>query len=78
MAGLWTPALLAQMTGSVAGVCKDENGNPVAGANVEFSNTANGRKYPVKTNKKGEYYSLGIEPGAYNVLITSAGRQSHR
>jgi tetratricopeptide (TPR) repeat protein len=71
IAGLGTPALFAQMTGSVTGVCKDENGNPIAGATVEYFNTANGRKYPVKTNKKGEYYSLGIEPGTYNVTITS-------
>jgi tetratricopeptide (TPR) repeat protein len=72
IAGLYAPMALAQMTGSVAGVCKDENGNPVANATVEYDNTANGRKYQMKTNKKGEYYSLGIEPGAYNVLITSA------
>jgi len=72
IAGLTLPAMMAQMTGSVGGVCKDESGNPIVGATVEFSNTANGRKYPVKTNKKGEYYSLGIEPGSYNVLITSA------
>jgi len=70
--GLCTPAVFAQLTGSVAGVCKDESGNPVSGATVEYDNTANGRKYQVKTNKKGEYYSLGIEPGTYNVVITSA------
>lgn len=69
---LAVPVALAQMTGSVTGVCKDENGNPIAGATVEYENTANGRKYTVKTNKKGEYFSLGIEPGPYNVLITSA------
>lgn len=72
MAGLCTPAAFAQMTGSVTGVCKDENGVPAAGATVEYANTANGRKYQVKTDKKGEYYSLGVEPGTYNVTITSA------
>ena len=60
------------MTGSVGGVCKDESGNPVAGATVEYANTANGRKYTIKTNKKGEYYSLGLEPGQYNIIITAA------
>ena len=72
LAGLCAPAMFGQLTGSVGGVCKDENGNPIAGATVEYDNTANGRKYPVKTDKKGEYYSLGIEPGTYNVVITSA------
>lgn len=72
IAGLCIPVALAQLTGSVAGVCKDESGNPIAGATVEYDNTGNGRKYTVKTTKKGEYYSLGVEPGTYNITITSA------
>ena len=29
----------------------------------------NGQKYTLKTNKKGEYFSLGITPGKYNVRL---------
>ena len=38
-------------------------------------NTDNGRKYNLKTNKKGEYFSLGIEPGKYKVTLTQDGKQ---
>jgi tetratricopeptide (TPR) repeat protein len=75
MAALCVPPVFAQATGSVKGVCKDAQGNPIAGANVEWNNTDNGRKYTLKTNKKGEYFSLGIEPGKYKVVLTQDGKQ---
>jgi tetratricopeptide (TPR) repeat protein len=67
--------VFAQATGSVKGVCKDAQGTPIAGANLEWLNTDNGRKYNLKTNKKGEYFSLGIEPGKYKVTLTLDGKQ---
>jgi tetratricopeptide (TPR) repeat protein len=75
VAALCVPPVFAQATGSVKGVCKDAQGNPIAGANVEWNNTDNGRKYTLKTNKKGEYFSLGIEPGKYKVVLTQDGKQ---
>jgi len=68
MAGLGAPAALAQ-TGSVKGVCKDQQGNLIVGATVEWTSTETGRKYSLKTNNKGEYFSLGISPGKYNVRL---------
>jgi tetratricopeptide (TPR) repeat protein len=75
MAALCIPPVFAQATGSVKGVCKDAQGTPIAGANLEWLNTDNGRKYNLKTNKKGEYFSLGIEPGKYKVTLTLDGKQ---
>ena len=75
VAALCVPPVFAQATGSVKGVCKDAQGNPIMGANLEWSNTDNGRKYNLKTNKKGEYFSLGIEPGKYKVTLTQDGKQ---
>jgi len=75
MAALCVPPVFAQATGTVKGVCKDAQGNPIAGANLEWNNTDNGRKYNLKTNKKGEYFSLGIEPGKYKVTLTQDGKQ---
>jgi len=69
-----SPAL-AQTTGTVKGVCKNMDGTPIVGANLEWNNTDNGRKYNLKTNKKGEYFSLGIEPGTYKVILTQDGKQ---
>ncbi len=36
-------------------------------------NLDNGQKYTLKTNKKGEYFSLGISPGKYNVSLYKNG-----
>ena len=53
--------------GTVKGVCKDDQGNPIADAQLVWHNDDNGRTYKLKTNQKGEYFSLGIEPGSYTV-----------
>jgi len=75
VAALCMPPGFAQATGTVKGVCKDAQGNPIAGANLEWTNTDNGRKYNLKTNKKGEYFSLGIEPGKYKIILSQDGKQ---
>jgi len=67
--GLCVPPVFAQASGSVKGVCKDTQGNPVVDAVVVFANQDNGQKYALKTNKKGEYFSLGVSPGKYNVTL---------
>ena len=67
--GVSLPAAWAQASGTVKGTCKDAGGNPVADAIVVFANQDNGQKYTLKTNKKGEYFSLGIAPGMYNVML---------
>jgi tetratricopeptide (TPR) repeat protein len=36
---------------------------------VVWSNMDNGQKYTLKTNKKGEYFSLGLTPGKYLVTL---------
>ena len=75
VAALCVSPVFAQATGTVKGTCKNLDGTPVVGANVEWANTDNGRKYNLKTNKKGEYFSLGIEPGKYKVTLTQDGKQ---
>jgi tetratricopeptide (TPR) repeat protein len=66
---LGTTSVVAQ-TATVKGVCKDAEGNPVADAQVTWHNDDNGRTFKLKTNKKGEYFSLGIEPGTYTITLT--------
>jgi len=73
--GLSAPLAFAQITGSVKGVCKDDDGKPIAGAEVEWLSTDTGHKYTLKTNNKGEYFSLGINPGRYNVTLYKDGKQ---
>jgi tetratricopeptide (TPR) repeat protein len=63
--GLCVPPVLAQSSGTVKGVAKDNQGNPIADAILVWTNIDNGQKYTIKTNKKGEYFSLGLTPGKY-------------
>ncbi len=67
--GVCVPSVLAQATGSVKGVCKDAQGTPIADAIVLWTNMDNGQKYQLKTNKKGEYFSLGLSPGKYLITV---------
>lgn len=75
VAGLCVPPVFAQATGTVKGVCKDVNGQPITDGVVTFTSTETGRKYQLKTNKKGEYFSLGIAPGKYNIALTRNGQE---
>ncbi len=75
VAALCVPPVFAQATASVKGVCKDVQGNPIAGATVSWYNAETGRKYDIKTNSKGEYFSLGIAPGKYKVTLLRDGQE---
>jgi tetratricopeptide (TPR) repeat protein len=67
--GLCVPPVFAQASGTVKGTCKDQQGNPIVDGVVVFANQDNGQKYTLKTNKKGEYFSLGVAPGSYLVTL---------
>lgn len=76
LAGVFGITAIAQdNTGTVKGVCKDFDGKPITGATLEWVNLNTGRKYSLKTNNKGEYFSLGIDPGKYNVALMKDGKQ---
>lgn len=67
-AALSVPVAFAQSSGTVKGACKDAQGAPIVGALIVFTNLDNGQKYQLKCDKKGEYFSLGLGPGKYNVM----------
>lgn len=76
LVAIWcAPTALAQSSGTVKGVCTDAQGKPIVGATVELINVENGRKYELKTNNKGEYFSLGIAPGKYKVALLQDGKE---
>ncbi len=77
MAVLSVPAAWGQNT-SVKGYLHDTKGEPVAGAVLQFTNKENGRKYELKTNAKGEYYSLGIVSGRYDIVVLKDGKQLYK
>jgi len=67
--GLCVLPVFGQASGTVKGVCKDAQGAPVVDGIVVWTNMDNGQKYTLKTNKKGEYFSLGLSPGKYLVTL---------
>lgn len=64
----------AQSTGMVKGKVMDAANQPVDGAKVviEFADGMN-RRYEVKTNKKGEFIQIGLQPGNYKVVASKEG-----
>jgi tetratricopeptide (TPR) repeat protein len=72
--GLSAVPVWAQSTGTLKGVAKDEAGKPIADATVEFTNTETGRKVTLKTDKKGEYFSVGVPQGTYNAALSANGK----
>ncbi len=71
--GLGAMPALAQMA-TVRGVCKDQDGKPITDGVVEWINLDNNRKIDLKTNKSGEYFSVGIPAGKYNVTLSRDGK----
>ena len=70
--GLCVQPVFAQATGSVKGTVRDADGKPITDGRVEWLSQDTGRKYTLKLNKKGEYFSLGIAPGKYTVTLFGA------
>jgi tetratricopeptide (TPR) repeat protein len=73
--GLCTLHVFGQAMGSVKGVVRDAEGKPIVGVTVEWLGVETGRKYTLKTNGKGEYFSLGITPGKYKLTVSQDGKQ---
>jgi tetratricopeptide (TPR) repeat protein len=73
--GLLAPAAHAQ-TGTARGKVLDAQGQPLVDAKVliEFQGGMT-RKFEVKTNKKGEYMQVGMQPGPYKFTVTKEGYQ---
>ncbi len=68
------PSLWAQL-GAVKGFVHDFDGKPIVGGVVSCYNKENGRKFELKTDKKGEFYSLGVVAGRYNCKILKEGKE---
>jgi tetratricopeptide (TPR) repeat protein len=71
--------LAAAQTTTIKGTVKDREGKPIDSAKVQFKNLDDGTHYELKTNKKGEYFSLGIKPGSYDItLVNKEGQQIYK
>lgn len=74
-ASLCAVPALAQSFGTIKGECKDADGKPITGAVIEMVSSDSGRKYDIKVDNKGGYFSLGIAPETYTVKLLKDGQQ---
>jgi tetratricopeptide (TPR) repeat protein len=76
VAVLLPSAAQAQM-GTARGKVVDDQGQPVPDAKIELSFLGGvTRNYETKTNKKGEFTQVGLQPGNYRVTATKEGFQA--
>ncbi len=70
---LWASPSVAQ-TGQVKGKVVDVKNQPVEGAQVRIEMTDGmTRKYEVKTNRRGEFIQIGLQPGLYKITASKDG-----
>ena len=61
----------AAQTGQVKGKVVDAKNQPIEGATITIEMTEGmTRKYETKTNKRGEYVQIGLQPGNYKITAT--------
>jgi tetratricopeptide (TPR) repeat protein len=67
-AALFMAAPVSAQTGAVKGKVVDAKGEPIEGAVITIQSTeSSARKYTTKSNKKGEYFQIGLSPGNYKI-----------
>ena len=69
---VWTGLIFAQTAGKVSGTVTDENGQPLAGANVVVVGSAFGGA----SDSDGNYYILQVPAGEYEVRADYIGYKS--
>lgn len=68
LAALCATSAWAQTT-TVKGKVTDLDGKPMPNIVIEMTNRDNGRKFTFKTDAKGQYHSIGVNGGVYNVRV---------
>src|SRR5579884_3782293 len=66
-------SILAQGTGSITGVVRDNTGAVVPGAQVTITNTDQGTEFKTTTNSDGEYLEAALPPGNYSLTVSAPG-----
>jgi tetratricopeptide (TPR) repeat protein len=70
----WSAAPAAQTTGIIKGKIVDTKNQPVEGAEVVIESKDSGnRRFKVRSNKRGEYMQIGLQPGVWSVTATKEG-----
>jgi tetratricopeptide (TPR) repeat protein len=65
---------LGTIRGTVRGVVTDKAGNPIEGVTITISNVNyTSINYVIKTNDKGEYFQMGLQPDYYSIKAEKDG-----
>jgi tetratricopeptide (TPR) repeat protein len=65
---LFVAAPASAQTGAVKGRVLDAQGEPIDGARITIQSVdSTSRRYQTKSNKKGEFFQIGLSPGNYKV-----------
>lgn len=67
------PALAA--TGTIKGKVTDADGKPLADVKITLVDPARGQTYVLKTDRKGNYFMMGISPAEYRLNLEKSGFQ---
>src|SRR5262245_35670588 len=67
------PSLNAQTTSGIFGTVTDQQGLAIAGAEVLVQSAATGVETKFITDSEGGYRAIGLQPGAYRVVIAHDG-----
>jgi hypothetical protein len=62
-------------TGSIRGEVLDENGSPIAGADIRARNTATGVERSTRSNERGGYALPGLTPAEYDLSVRRIGNR---
>ncbi len=68
------PPVLA-VTGTIKGKVADSDGKPVADVKIRLVDPARGQTYVMKTDRKGNYFMMGISPAEYKLNLEKSGFQ---
>ncbi len=58
----------------VSGSCVDAHGKPLIGAAIVFHDVATGRRFTIRTNSRGEFFYIAVEPATYNIELLHDGK----
>jgi Flp pilus assembly protein TadD len=73
------PARAQNTTSGLRGIVADEQGQPIPDVEIEITYQGEGPKrvYHVKTNKKGGFVRVGLQPGGYKLIFSKEGYKKY-
>ena len=67
-------SLLASVQGGIKGVVKDKKGNPIEGVKITITSMQySAVRITIKSNKKGEFIQIGLQPDYYQIKAEKDG-----